>query len=51
MMMIIMIPKIVSRIIRFEAIIYKKWCTLENRVPPRRPGTMMIVIRELLVAP
>lgn len=51
MMMIIMIPKIVSRIIRFEAIVYKKWCTFEDRVPPRRPGTMMIVIRELLVAP
>lgn len=51
MMMIIMIPKIVSRIIRFEVIVYKKWCTLEDRVPPRRPGTIMIVIGELLVAP
>lgn len=46
-----MIPKVISRIIRFEMIVYKKWCTLENRVPPRRPGTMMIVIGKLLVAP
>lgn len=45
-----MIPKIVSRIIRFEVIVYKKWCTLEDRVPPRRPGTIIMVIEELLMA-
>lgn len=45
-----MIPKIVLRIIRFEVIVYKKWCTLEDRVPPRRPGTIIMVIGELLVA-